>query len=168
MTGVGISTGKEVVDQGQGGGKKVRSSVPVCVMNVPLTLPCDWELGLSLNVMGSSVRLGNRVLELLVTSVPVMFQFHHGMLLAVIAGIENVVVWIVRAIVVVTVGWPETVTVLVVVQATSIGVTKGSTEKVVGDGNVEGATMILTGAIAVAVFESLFESLLDSTIEPST
>lgn len=31
ITGVGTSTGKEVVDQGQGGGKKVRSSEPVMV-----------------------------------------------------------------------------------------------------------------------------------------
>jgi hypothetical protein len=35
---------------GQGGGTNVRSSVPVCVINVPLTPPLlDWGLGLSLN-----------------------------------------------------------------------------------------------------------------------
>lgn len=36
--GVGIYLGREVVDQGQGGGKKVRSSVTVCVANVPLDM----------------------------------------------------------------------------------------------------------------------------------
>lgn len=45
-----------------------------------------------LNVNESSEKLGKRVLELEVSSVPVMFQFHHGMLLAVMEGIENVVV----------------------------------------------------------------------------
>lgn len=84
----------------------------------------------------------------------VMFQFHQGMTLAVIVGIENVVVCTVRAIVVVTVGTPEIVTVFVVVHATSIGVTRGSIENVVIEAKVVGATIIFRGAIPVAVFES--------------
>lgn len=59
----------------------------------------------------------------------------------------------VRVTVVVTVGLFETVTVLVVVQATSMGVIKGPIEIVVGVDNENGATIRLTGAIAVAVFE---------------
>lgn len=99
------------------------------------------------------MKLGKRVVELLV-ALPVMFQFHHGMRLVVIAGMEKVVVSTVRVTVVVTVGLPETVTVLVVVHATSIGVTKGSMEKVVMVDKVDGATIMFSGAMPVAVFES--------------
>lgn len=160
---VGMSTGNEEVDQGQGGGKNVRSLVTVCVTKAPLLLEVMFcGFGLFLNVIGCSEILGNRVVEAWVTSVAVMFQFHHGMTLAVMVGIEKVVVCTVRATVFVTVGCPEMVTVFVVVQATSMGVTKGSIENVVGEANVDGATMMLTGAMAVAVLDS------ESTTDPST
>lgn len=52
-----------------------------------------------------------------------------------------------------TVGCPLTVTVLVVVQATSIAVVSGSIEKVVAEERVEGPIIIFRGAIPVAVLD---------------
>lgn len=103
MVGVGTATGKGEVDQGQGGGYKVRLAVPVCVI--------PGKSGLSVNTIGSSAKLGNSVVEVLLTLVAVMFQFHHGILFVLISGIAKVVVCTVRVTVVVTVVCPETVTV---------------------------------------------------------
>jgi hypothetical protein len=61
IVGVGISSGKEVVDQGQRGGKKILSSVIVCVANVPFVMLSG--LPLSLNVIGAKEMLGKRVIE---------------------------------------------------------------------------------------------------------
>jgi hypothetical protein len=104
--------------------------------------------------MGSRVTLGKRVVVLCVRFAWVRFQFHQLMTLVVMVGIAKVVVSTIRVTVVVTVAAPETVTVFVVVQAISMGVTKGSIVNVVIVDNVEGATMRLAGAMAVAVLES--------------
>lgn len=154
IVGVGTSTDKEEVDQGQGGGYKVRLAVTVCVIS--------GGFGLSPNTIGPSAKLGNSVVKAFVMSVAVIFQFHHGIWVALISGIVKVVVCTVRVTVVVTVGCPEIVTVLVVVQATSIGVTKGSIENVVVKVKVEGATMIFSGAIPVTMLEPDFESATDA------
>jgi hypothetical protein len=151
IVGVGILSGKEVVDQGHGGGKNVLWSVTVCVANVPLVMLSG--LVSSMNVIGAREMLGKRVVEAFVAWTAVMFQFHHEMTDVVTAGIENVVVWTVRPMVSVTVGCPLIVIVVVVVQATSIAVVKGSIENVVAEGSVEGATIRFRGAIPVAVFD---------------
>jgi hypothetical protein len=154
MVGVGTATGKEEVDQGQGGGYKVRLAVAVYVIS--------RTSGLSANTIGSSAKLGNSVVEVSLTLVAVMFQFHHGIWVVLISGIAKVVVCTVRVTVVVTVGCPEMVTVLVVVQATSIGVTKDSIENVVVEVKVEGATMIFSGPTPVTMLEPDLESATDA------
>lgn len=106
----------------------------------------------SVKVIGSSEKLGNKVVDAIVALL-VIFQLYQGMILVVIVGMVNAVVCIVRATSVVIVGFLETITVVVVVQATSIGVTIGSIETVVIEDKVVGVTMILSGAIPVAVFE---------------
>lgn len=69
----------------------------------------------------------------------------------------------------VTVGFPLTVTVSVVVQATSIAVVRGSIENVVAEERVEGATIMLRGAIPVAVLDlgSITASPRYTSPEPS-
>lgn len=89
MIGVGTSQGREVVDQGQGGGKKVLSSVTVCVAKVPLVMFSGFPL--SRKVIGAREILGKRVVEVFVIPVAVIFQFHQGITVAVTSGIVNVV-----------------------------------------------------------------------------
>jgi hypothetical protein len=61
-----------------------------CGRNVELVL--FWGFELSLKVIGSREILGKRVVQDSVMLESVMFQFHQGMTLAVIVGIEKVVV----------------------------------------------------------------------------
>lgn len=138
-------------DHGHGGGKIVLLFVTVCVVKSALVMCSGFPS--SGNTIGPRSILGSRTVEVFVTSLSVMFQFHQLIIPVVIGSIVNVVDSTVRATVVVTVGVPSTVTVTVVVQATSSSVGKGSMVIVVVEARVEGATMRFRGAIPVAVFD---------------